>query len=258
MIDILVIGRFGEWGGWNNADGFQFQNQRTSLLTLLGFFTKAFKKTKLALPVAGQTFGSDNAEARTQKWAYDQIWKRTYPNLMLKTHTVTGRYDYFSPSWYPTDQSYTSWFIERASAKVPTIFEGVGMCLEYNSSIYSVQRYIDNILFRMRSNYNYCNNINPHNWSLYQKVYSDGLSRLQRNFGYRLRPAHVGLQTLKVQNQNYLIVDHTWVNGGTGFCPCWSLSQNHFKKYSLFAHNFGDSSHYSWRRVARIAQFRLS
>lgn len=228
-IDLRVVARFGEWAGWGNADDFPFQTQIATLTILLNIYNNAFTKTTLCMEVAGSSFtvpdpilsNGGNPNTDMNNWVYNLIIEPTYPNFMIRTDTNTATADYFSNSFYPTTSSLTSWLFERFSQRIPTTYEGLGSWRTYSNVVISPDIFFTNAIFRLRSNYGYINNLDAVAlWpTFFESMYGTVSDRLERNYAYRVRPAHVTWEVGSSGGNNYLNVTHCWVNTGTGRAP---------------------------------------
>lgn len=219
-IDLRVIGRFGEWGGWNDADNFPFQHKRQTVERIIGIYGRAFTKSMLTMEVPGRTYKGDPIQDMTD-WGFDIIWAQKYPNFLIRTDTNEGFCDFFAQRFYPTSTHLVGWIFERFTAKMRTTFEGLGAWRGYKEILCSVDRYVDNALFRLRSNYVFYNGLEPFKWwnEFFQPMFGESTDRMERNYAYRVRPAYVTWQSGERSGKRFIRVSHVWVNTGVGQAP---------------------------------------
>ena len=172
------------------------------------------------MEVAGRTHEGDPIQDLTS-WDYDLIWNGPYSNFIIRTDTDSASADFISGGWYPEDKMLTGWLFERFTARLAATYEGVGTWFDYKRTVYSPDRFYDNALYRLRTNYGYVNNMDAAaSWPrFFEPIFGEAADRLERNFAYRVRPACVSWRTEQSGGKSWLQVDQSWVNAGVGHAP---------------------------------------
>lgn len=233
-VDLNAVGRAGEWGGWDNADHFDWsvcdanefgqtvrERQRNTLTAIVDSFSDAFPTTRLMVEDAGQFVDGPSGdpnnpsdevtnEQRAYHWAFDYQLDG-HPDWGIRSNTVFALAD-----WNLYVNDFTPWLMKRSWLEGHMVaYEGSS----WNSQPFMLvnkQRYIDNAL-GIHTNIGTFNNAG-YNWPDMMAEWNGYFHQLARNVGYRFVLAKAQYND-PVQPSGAFRLDQTWLNEGVGRLP---------------------------------------
>lgn len=218
-VDLAAVARCGEWGGWDNADGFPWQSrtqQRDTLIAILDIFDYAFPTSMLIMHDAGQvvdgTPDEQTNEQRKYHWAYDYALDN-HPEWGIRSNTVFGVWE-----WNLYSNEFTKWLMRNSWRKHMVVYEGSA----WNSEFYMLsnkQRYVDNAL-GLHTNIGTFNNAgyDAYDGGGLMAEWNGYFQQLARNVGYRFALAKAQYND-KVKPSGAFTLSQTWLNKGVGKLP---------------------------------------
>lgn len=266
-VDLRVVGRFGEWGGWKNADNFDWGTrdyQRESLEKIINIYDNAFNEAQVLLPVAGQTLdnislidpfngGEPSNEDREKNWAYDYgLNEKRKHHFGLRSDT---NYDNQDPYWYHWNKTVGSvtfnteefkrWMIKNNWRDHIATYEGTcwfktdptDATHRYNSE-FRRSYYITSAL-GYHTNYGTYNDaridplhqLSDHSWEEMLNVQGDLFPEFARNVGYRFLLNEIKYDS-KIKNSGILFISQKWTNRAYGLAH-----KNYSLKFELADQN---------------------